>query len=65
MYQAAAVKKLRSAFEPYYVSEMSHNEGTNEIVNKWKLFSKKDYDTIYDNIGGHLGSYSKLLKVIV
>ena len=27
-------------------------------------FSKKDYDTIYDNIGGHLGSYNQLLELM-
>ena len=37
-HQAPAVKKLRSAFQPYYVSEVSYKEGINEIVNKWKLF---------------------------
>lgn len=29
-----------------------------------ELFSKKDYDTIYDNIGRHLGSYSTLLELM-
>ena len=63
-HQAPAVKKSRSAFQPYYVSKASYKEAINEIVNKWKPFSKKDYDTIYDNIGGHLGSYSQLLELM-
>ena len=57
-----AVKKSRSSFSLYYIAEMTYDEGLTEIVHRLKLFKEKDYDTIYKTIGGHLGSYYKLLS---
>ena len=57
-----AAKKSRSSFSLYYIAEMTYDEGLTEIVHRLKLFKEKDYDTIYKTIGGHLGSYYKLLS---
>ena len=45
-----------------HISEMSYSEGLAEVVDRLKLFVKKDYDIVYEIIGGHLGSYHVLLK---
>ena len=41
---------------------MTYDEGLTEVVNRLKLFVKKDYDTVYKTIGGHIGSYHVLSR---
>ena len=56
----SAVKKSRLSFDLYYMSEMTYSEGLAEVVNRLKQFVK-DYDIVYESIGGHIGSYHTLL----
>lgn len=57
---ASSVYKSRLSFCPYYVEEMSYSEISAEVVNIHKLWSAEEFKKIYDTIGGHIGSYSRL-----
>ena len=58
----SAVKKSLSSLKRYYIPEMTSDEGLTEVVNRLKLFVKKDYDIVYKTIGRHIGSYHVLLR---
>ena len=59
-YQVPAMKKSRMSFHPYYIKEMSFEEGKVELVERLQIWSLDEYENIYDKIGGHCGSYSLL-----
>lgn len=57
--EVVAVKRSSLSFEPYYMQEMTYEEGERDIV-RMDLFTTKEYTMIYDKIGGHMGSYQEL-----
>ena len=63
-FNITALKKSRSAFQTYYVSEMSYEEGYDDLVNLFNMWTKKEYDTIYKTLGGHTGSYKVLWSLV-
>ena len=58
--KASSVYKSRLSFCPYYVEEMTQSELTTEFVDKRQLWSEKEFKKIYEALGGHMGSYSRL-----
>ena len=58
--KASSVYKSRLSFCPYYVEEMTQSEMTAEFVDKRQLWSEKEFEEIYEALGGHMGSYSRL-----
>ena len=58
--KTSSVHKSRLSFCPYYVEEMTHSELTTEFVDKRRLWSEKEFKEIYEALGGHIGSYSRL-----
>ena len=63
-FEVPAVKKLQISFEPYFVKEMTYDEGMDDLVDKMKIWSAEEYRLIYSKIGGHSGSYLKLWEYI-
>lgn len=59
------VGKSSSSFEPYTVKPMSFEEGKKEIVERLKIWTLEEYTRIYEEIGGHMGSYSNLWEKVV
>ena len=58
--KASSVYKSRLSFCPYYIEEMTQSELTAEFVDKRQLWSEKEFEKIYEALGGHMGSYSRL-----
>ena len=58
LFKVPAIRKSRSSFHPYLVSEMNYKEGKEELVDCTKLFTLSEYEKMYNMIGGHAGSYS-------
>lgn len=58
--KVSSVYKSRLSFCPYYVEEMTQSELTTEFVDKRQLWSEKELKEIYEALGGHMGSYSRL-----
>lgn len=59
-FKTSSVYKSRLSFCPYYVEEMTQSELMIELVHKRKLWSEKKFEEIYEALGGHIGSYSRL-----
>jgi len=57
---ASSVYRSRLSFCPYYVEEVSYSEIAAEVVEAHKLWSEEELKKIYNTIGGHVGSYSRL-----
>ena len=58
--KASSVYKSRLSFCPYYVEEITQPELTSEFVDKRQLWSEEEFEKIYEALGGHMGSYSRL-----
>ena len=58
--KASSVYKSRLSFCPYYVEEMTQSELMTELVNKRQLWSAREFEVVYEALGGHMGSYSRL-----
>ena len=56
------VIKSSDSFVSYRLQEMTREEGLTEVVHKFKLWTKEEYELIYDAIRGHLGSYGLLYE---
>ena len=63
-FNITAIKKSRSAFQTYYVSEMSYDEGHKDLVDSLKVWTSEEYKTIYKTLGGHTGSYKLLWNLV-
>ena len=59
-----AVKKSRASFEPYYVEDMTFEEGRYELVERMQIWSQEEYKLIYAEIGGHGESYQTLWRLV-
>ena len=58
-YESPVIKSSDS-FMTYRLQEMTREEGLAEVVHKFKIWTKEEYEQIYDAIRGHLGSYRLL-----
>ena len=58
--KTSSIYKSRLSFCPYYVEEMTQPELASEFVDKRRLWSEKEFEKIYEALGGHMGSYSRL-----
>lgn len=58
-YESPVIKSSDS-FVTYRLQEMTREEGLAEVVHKFKIWTKEEYEQIYDAIRGHLGSYRLL-----
>ena len=61
--ETLAVKRSRLSFEPYYIKEMTYEEGEKDII-EMTLYTRDDYKVIYDKLCGHTGSYVHLCHKI-
>jgi len=56
-FKVLAVKTSKISFDPYYIKDMSFNEGKHELAERFNMWSL-EYRYIYSTICGHCGSYS-------
>ena len=63
-FNITAIKKSRSAFQTYYVSEMSYKEGYDDLVALLNIWTPEEYNVIYKTLGGHTGSYKLLWSLV-
>lgn len=63
-FNVPAVKKSRASFEPYYVRDMTFEEGRYELVERMQMWSQEEYKLIYAEIGGHGESYRTLWELV-
>ena len=63
-FNITAIKTSRSAFQTYYVSEMSYKEGYDDLVTLLNIWTPEEYNVIYKTLGGHTGSYKLLWSLV-
>ena len=54
------VIKSRDSFISYVLQEMTRENGLAEVVHRLKIWTEEEYQLIYNEVGGHLGSFSLL-----
>ena len=52
--------KSGNSFESYYLTEMGPEGGHTELVNKYNIWTAKDFGEVYSAVGGHMGSLRML-----
>lgn len=58
-----AVKRSSLSFRPYFMQEMSYDEGKHDMVESG-LCTLEEYNLMYENLGGHTGSYQELWHTV-
>ena len=58
------VTKSFDSFRPYIMKEITRDEGREEMVNKYKMWTEEEFDKIFEALGGHTGSYQLLWSVM-
>ena len=61
--ETLAVKRSSLSFEPYYIKEMTYEEGEKDMI-EMGLYTSEEYKVIYNKLGGHIGSYVHLWHTI-
>ena len=46
------------------MKEITRDEGREEMVNKYKMWTEEEFDKIFEALGGHTGSYQVLWSVM-
>ena len=61
--ETLAFKRSSMSFSPYYMQEMSYEEGEQDLI-KSGLFTLDEYKLAYEKLGGHIGSYKEILDML-
>ena len=56
------VIKSSDSFFSYYVVPMTYEEGFTELVQRYNIWTEAEYTTVYEAVGGHLGSLNTLYQ---
>ena len=59
-----SVMKSSLSFRSYFMKEMTHDEGREEMVNKYKMWTQQEFDKVFEAVGSHTGSYQLLWSVM-
>lgn len=51
-----AVISSRECFIQYHIGDISFEEGKAQLVDKYNTWSLTEYQKVYENVGGHMGS---------
>ena len=54
--------KSSDSFESYYLSPMTYDEGFTDLVERYNIWTEEEYQTVYEAVGGHLGSLNTLFQ---
>ena len=60
-----SVIKLSHSFCSYTMKEMTRDEGREELVNKYKMWTQEEFDKVFEALGGHTGSYQMLRSAMM
>ena len=60
-----SVIKSSNSFCSYTMKEMTRDEGREELVNKYKMWTQEEFDKVFEALGGHTGSYQMLRSAMM
>lgn len=60
-----SVIKSSDSFCSYTMKEMTRDEGREELVNKYKMWTQEEFDKVFEALGDHSGSYQMLRSAMM